>query len=322
MIEVAPYEASAALAWDELVRNAPMGTLLQSRRFLGYHGSRFEDASVMLHEDSGRLVAVMPAALDPTDRTIVVSHPGATYGGLVHDGSLVGARMLDALRTVRDHYRNAGYTLLRYAAVPTIYHRQPSGDDVYALFRLGAGRTRCDLACAVDLETGPRLSARRRRGLRKAVSEGVEIAQGGELVGELWPIVESNLMTRHRARPVHDASEMRLLVDLFPDAIKVVLARLRTQPAAGVIVFESSRVTHVQYSASTNAGREAGALDAVLDRCISNAAARGARFFDFGTSNRDEGRTLNSGLFEFKAQFGGGGVPYEFFELALDAAEG
>ena len=86
---------------------------------------------------------------------------------------------------------------------------------------------------------------------------------------------------------------------------------------AGVVTFASDRVLHAQYIASTPAGNAAGALDAVFMRCIAEAQRRGARFFDFGTSNTDGGQVLNAGLYEFKSQFGGGGVAYEFYELEL-----
>jgi hypothetical protein len=292
-----------------------MGTFLHTRAFLGYHGDRFDDASVVLRDDGGRLLGVLPAAGAGAGE--VGSHPGATFGGIVHDGSLGGPAMIEALAAVADHYRSQGFERLRYAPVPHIYHRRPGGDDLYALFRLGAERVRCDLSCAVDLEDGPRLSSRRRRGLAKARRQGVEVAEGPELVEELWPVVEANLAERYDARPVHGVEEMRMLADLFPREIVVVIARLSGVPVAGAVLFENPRVSHAQYIASLAAGQEAGALDAVFDHCLTRAGDRGARYFDFGTSNREAGRVLNEGLHEFKAQFGGGGVAYEHYELDL-----
>jgi hypothetical protein len=42
----------------------------------------------------------------------------------------------------------------------------------------------------------------------------------------------------------------------------------------------------------------------------------GYRYFDFGTSNTLDGG-LNGPLYEFKAGFAGGGVPYDLYEFAL-----
>jgi hypothetical protein len=316
-VHVIPYDPGADAEWDALVGAAPMATFLHTRRFLAYHGDRFEDASVVVRDDGGRLTAVLPAAVDPADRTRVTSHPGATFGGIVHDGSLVGAAMLDALGSLREHYRSRGFERLVYAPVPLIYHRRPSADDVYALFRAGAARVRCNLSCAIDLQGDQHRSSRRRRGLAKARRLGVEVTEGADRVGELWPILEENLARRHSARPAHSDDEMRLLTSLFPDAIEVVLARHDERPVAGVVVFDSPRVSRAQYIASSEAGHAVHALDAVLDHCLTRAAERGARYFDFGTSNLDGGRVLNTGLYEFKAQFGGGGVAYDTYDVDL-----
>lgn len=303
-----------------LVAASAAGSFLHTRAFLGYHGDRFRDASVTIHDDDGSLLGVFPAALDPLDERRIASHPGATFGGIVHDGSLTGAAMIKALGAVADYYRRLGFDRLQYAAVPYIYHRRPSADDLYALFRLRAARTRCDLSSAIDLDDGPSLSSRRRRGLAKARRSGLEVMEGADLVDELWPIVEANLSVGHRARPVHSVGEMRLLVDLFPSEIAVVVARRHGDPVGGVVLFESPRVSHAQYIASLKAGNDVGALDAVFEHCLRRATARGARFFDFGTSNRDGGWVLNEGLYGFKAQFGGGGVAYERYELPLSTA--
>src|SRR3954466_2118849 len=315
MLSATGFEHSLAVEWDELVRSSPIGHMLHTRAFLSYHGDRFEDASLALRDDRGRLVGVLPAARDGED--LVASHPGATFGGIVHAGVLTGPAMVDAMALVAEHYARRGFRHMRYAPVPHIYHRQPSEDDVYALFRLGARRVRCNLACAVDLATDVARSGRRRRGLAKAHREGVEVIEGEELVEDLWPVVERNLAERHGVRPVHSVEEMRLLVDRFPGEIAVALARRDGEAVAGVVLFDTPRVSHAQYIASIPLGREVAALDAVFEHCIARAAERGARFFDFGSSTDKGGSVMNDGLHRFKAEFGGGGVAYEHYELDL-----
>jgi hypothetical protein len=319
-LNVTRHEAAESAQWDALVASAPMGTFLHTRAFLSYHGDRFVDASVAIRDARGRLAGVLPAAADPAAPGVVVSHPGATFGGIVHDGALLGTAMVEALAAVADHYRARGFHRLRYVPVPWIYHRRPSADDLYALFRLEARRVRCELSCAIDLdERGPR-SSRRKRGLGKARRSGVVVAAGGGLVEELWPVVEGTLAERHGARPVHTADEMRTLVDRFADDVEIVVARHAGATVGGVVLFSSARVVKSQYIASTPAGNEVGALDAVFAHALAYAAERGARYFDFGTSNREAGRVLNEGLYAFKTQFGASGVACECYELELSAA--
>jgi hypothetical protein len=305
-----------AVEWDDFVTEAPMATFLHSRRFLSYHGDRFADQSLLLRDSRSRLIGVFPAAID-TDEGRVVSHPGITYGGVVHRGRVSGRAMTTAIAAIRDHYRRRGFRALRYKVVPSIYHQRPSADDVYALVNLGAQLYRCDLSCAIDLADRRERSERRRRGERKAVRHSVTVAEGSKDLDALWRILEENLAREHGVPPTHTVDEMRLLCSLFPDAISVITARLDAEVIAGVVLFETSRVLHAQYIASSLAGREVAALDAVLEHCIDRAAVSGTRFFDFGISTEEEGRVLNAGLYKFKSEFGGGGVVHEFFELEL-----
>src|ERR1035438_246212 len=112
-------------ARDGLVATSANGPLLHPRRFLSYHGDRFRDRSLMVTSTSGKLIGVFPAAEDPADPSVVTSHPGLTYSGIVHDGRLHGALMVRALRDIAEEYRALGFTRLRYKAVPPIYQSSP-----------------------------------------------------------------------------------------------------------------------------------------------------------------------------------------------------
>jgi hypothetical protein len=317
-VHVSAFDDGDDAEWDEFITRAPMATFLHSRRFLNYHGDRFTDQSLVLREKGGKLVGVFPAATDPADNRHVVSHPGITFGGVVHDGSLGGASMVDALTEIRDHYAEQGFQALRYKAVPHIYHLRPSADDVYALTRLGAQLYRCDLSSAIDLTDRGKPSERRRRGARKALSQGVEVGVDGGAWEEFWPVLDENLRSRHAVRPTHTVDEIKLLQALFPEVIELVIARMSGSVLGGVVLFKSDRVVHAQYIAATEEGRVANALDALFEDCISRSALAGARYFDFGVSTVEEGRTLNAGLHKFKSEFGGGGVAHLFYELGLE----
>jgi hypothetical protein len=312
-----PFESDAAVEWDDLVARAPMATFLHTRRFLGYHGDRFEDVSLLIRDGRDKLVAVLPAAVDPAGGSRVSSHPGITYGGLVHAGDVVGERMLEVLGAVARHYGELGFESLSYKAVPHIYHRVPSLDDVYALFRHRAVLDRCDLSTAIDLDARRAPSDRRRRALRKAEASDVQLVGGPARVEEFWRLLEANLESRHGASPVHDPDEIRLLHSLFPTEIEFVFAEVDGRIVAGLVLFHTPRVTHVQYAAADDEGRKMSALDHAIEHCIEEARQRGVRFFNLGVSTESEGHFLNDGLHKYKVEFGGGGVVHQFFELGL-----
>jgi CelD/BcsL family acetyltransferase involved in cellulose biosynthesis len=308
-----------AEGWDAFCAEAFNATFLHSRRFLSYHGDRFLDRSVIL-EAEGRWLGVMPVAGAPGEAELAVSHPGSTYGGLVHGGALRGEAMDEALREAARLLRGEGFRRLHYKAVPHPYHRVPAQDDLWALQQLGARRFRCDLSCAIDLQAGLPRAERRRRGLRKAQREGVAVAAGPEALPELWSVLEENLARKHGVRPTHRLEEIRLLADRFPKEIQVRVARRLGRVVAGVVLFLGGPTVHAQYIASSEEGYEVGALDAVFDAVLAEAAEQGARFFDFGISTEAQGTRLNEGLYRFKCEFGGSGVVHEFYELDLETA--
>lgn len=294
-----------------------MGTFLHTRRFLSYHAHRFTDESVCLPKTAGGMQAVLPAALDPADGTAVVSHPGITYGGLLHDDSLTGMACLKAFEEICEHYAARGLRRLRYKAVPHVYHRMPAHDDLYALFRLGADLYRRDLSCAIDLAARATPAQRRRRSFKKALAAGVQVIEGFEHLSDFWSILEENLASRHGAKPVHTLDEIILLRSRFPGEIRLLVALLQGEVVAGTLLFDTERVSHAQYIASSAQGRDAGALDAVFEAAIAYARRDGRRYFDFGISTEEGGRELNAGLYDFKAEFGGAGVAHDFYEIRL-----
>lgn len=314
------YTPADAAAWDTFCDNAYQATFLHSRRFLSYHGDRFLDLSLIV-EKEGRWIGLFPAALHPADDSCVVSHPGITYGGVLHHGCLRGEQMITALDLICRHYAKQGYSKLIYKAVPTIYHQTPALDDSYAMFRMGASRFRCDLSSTIDIQRRLPVSERRKRSLKKAAKSGVEIVEGCHLLPNLWEVLANNLSRKHDASPVHSLTEITLLAEHFPSNICCVCGVLGVSVVAGVLLFITPMCVHAQYIASSEAGYSVSALDAILEYCINQAHKHEKRWFDFGISNENAGILLNDGLYRFKSEFGGGGVVHDFFELNLQGGQ-
>ena len=214
--------------WDTLVGRSWNGTILHTRRFLGYHGDRFLDQSLVVEDQHGTIRAVFPAAVDPARAGTVTSHPGATYGGIVHDGWIHGGRAIHVVGSLASHYRSLGFRSLTTARFRTSTTESRAEDDLYALFRLDAQRHRCDLSTTIDLSHERRMRKGRRASLQKARRLGVEVEWNWSALENYWPILEEALARRHGVRPAHSVEEMALLADLFPNEISLAVARERS----------------------------------------------------------------------------------------------
>jgi hypothetical protein len=317
-ITLVPYTDADSSMWDEYIATAPMVTLLHTRRYLAYHAERFQDVSLLIKDEKDRIVGLFLAALDPTDSSRVVSHPGITYGGLLHQGNLRGEKTIDSWKLIKQYYANQGLKQLIYKAIPSIYFQTPAFDDLYALFRLGAVRYRCDLSCAIDLEHRLQPSKRRQRALKKAHQKNVIIKEGFEFISSFWEVLTANLIEKHNRTPIHTIEEILHLQSLFPKSIKLIVALVQDKVEAGIILFDTPNVNHAQYIGSSIVGYEVSALEAVFEFCINTSSEQKKRYFNFGISTEEEGQHLNSGLYQFKSEFGGGGIIQDFYQLQLN----
>jgi len=308
-MDVRPYAACWRDAWNSLNRDARNGHFMFDRGFMEYHSDRFTDASLVV-SDNDRAIALLPANIEGET---VHSHQGLTFGGLVSEtcGTAAVLRILDQCA---EHWRKSGASRLVYKPLPWIYQRRPAQEDLYWLFRRDARLVRRDVSTAIDLRAPGRRSGRRDRGVRKAVKAGVRCARSDRWA-DYWDLLARVLAARHGAKPVHSVDEITRLAANFPENITLHTAEFEGEIFAGVVIFAGPQVAHAQYIAVGETGRELGALDQLFDHLIGTHP--GARYFDFGISNTDQGKTLNEGLIGQKEEFGGSAVVHDFYEINL-----
>ncbi|KZY45813.1 hypothetical protein A3731_32795 [Roseovarius sp. HI0049] len=118
-----------------------------------------------------------------------------------------------------------------------------------------------------------------------------------------WQILSDVLGQRHDARPTHSVEEITRINTLFPEQIRLFGTFEGEQMRAGIVMFDFGRSVHAQYMASSQAGRDIGALDLVVQGLVNDIFAD-RDWFSFGISTTDEGRELNVGLSRQKEMFG------------------
>jgi hypothetical protein len=312
-MRVERYDRSSEAAWDAFVRASRNATFLLTRPYMDYHADRFADYSFIVRDPEGELVAVLPAH---SEGTALVSHGGLSYGGFVIGGGMKTPLMLRVFESVLLALREQGFTALTYKTIPHIYHRQPAEEDRYALFLSGAELIRRDLLSVVSRENRLSYQARRTRGIKRAQGTGVTVTEEMAFT-EFWDLLAATLADRFNATPVHSLAEICLLQERFPANIRLFSARsVGGELLAGVVIYQSERVAHAQYIASSPAGRDAGALDLVFDYLL-NQVYKDQPYFDFGGSHEERGRTVNLGLIEQKEGFGARAVAHDHYRIDL-----
>ena len=312
------YQLEAKAQWDAFVREARNATFLFERDFMDYHKDRFVDSSLMFTNAKGKLIGVLPANLR-LDEKRVDTHGGLTYGGLLlkKDTSLLQVK--EMLVAAAEHYQKMGIETLRYKPLPYIYHRYPSQEDLYWLFRAEATLTARAVSTCIDLNEALPFSTLRRRKVKKAEAEQFVIENdGAQNWNDYWKILTQVLQEQHQTKPVHSLSEISRLKAHFPEKIQLYTVHGLEQCLAGCVTFDCGEVLHIQYISSSNTGKEYGALDFLFRQLISDYQAKGKHYFDFGISTEQGGIWLNEGLLFQKEGFGGRAVCYDCYEISLD----
>lgn len=310
-MEIKIYKEDYKTLWDMHVRQSKNGTFLLLRDFIEYHGDKFTDHSLLFCEGN-KLLSVLPGH---THDNIFYTHAGLTYGGFVLPATTHSAQVLSMFTLLIGYLRNLNIKKIVYKAIPHIYHRYPSEEDLYALFRHKAALESRSISSSIFLEEKLPYSELRKRGINKAKKNNLRIEESLNL-DAFWEILEYNLQSKYSTRPVHTLEEISYLKKKFNDEIKVYVAvDSDDKIIAGSVVFITHTVVHIQYIAANNAGMQAGAIDLLVDFIISNYQDK--RYFDYGISTENGGKYLNENLISQKEGFGARATVYDIYSIDL-----
>lgn len=298
--------------WNNFLQNAKNHHFFFHRDYLSYHEGRFEDFSLMLYDEKERLIALLPANFE---KETLYSHQGLTYGGFIVHDSMKAETMLEIFENVKHYLLSQNITKVIYKTIPFIHHKKPAQEDLYALFIQNATLIQREAGGVIDLRETVKYSNGRKWSLKKAKQEGFEIEKSEDFTS-FWSLLEEILQQQHGAKPVHTLSEISRLHELFPENIKLYLTKRDGKILAGAVTFDNPEITHVQYVANSNEGRKIGALDFLIDHLIKEVY-KNKKYFDFGTSNEENGRRLNRGLIDQKERFGARVVVNDRYEWNL-----
>lgn len=317
MVRAERFTEDARGPWDDFVHRSRNGTFLFLRDYMEYHQDRFEDHSLILREKENRILALLPAN---RRGEILESHGGLTYGGVISDAAMTAPGMLAVFDSILEHLREARFSALRYRAVPHIYHRVPSEEDLYSLTRNGASVVHRTALSVIDSRHPVAVQERRKRGVRKALAAGL-VCRESEDLEAYWSLLTQVLQETYGARPVHSLAEIVLLRERFPHNIRLFGCFLEESLVAGILIYESPTVARAQYIAASETGKRLAALDLLFESLLREVYPDKA-YFDLGTSESSGGRDLNLGVLGFKESLGARTVVLDTYELPVSPRRG
>lgn len=313
MIKIMPYTAELKATWDNFVESSKNGIFMFKRDFMDYHADRFVDNSLLFYSDD-ELLTLLPLSRHDN---VLKSHGGLTFGGFISNTNMKQVKMNECVEALVEYLRERDFTHLEYKKVPQIYSEIPSEEDIYALWRHNATLSKVEPSATINLRSLVKMSKGRKAQISRAKREGAIVVESSDF--EAFIALENEILAKyHGTKATHSGAELTLLASRFPENIKLYVARQNgnDELLAGVVLFVYKNLVHTQYMASSDKGREIGALDLVvatlLDKYMENKL-----YFDFGISTENNGLTLNEGLIAQKESFGGRVCVYESWKLNI-----
>ena len=309
MFDIVRYSPERKSEWNTFVRSSKNGTFLIEREYMDYHSDRFTDFSLMFYR-GGQLFALLPADVSCG---VLRSHGGLTYGGLITGTGATAAAVVALFGELNAYMRECGISRIVYKAIPWIYHRVPSEEDLYAIFRVCNARIAArDISSTIAGQARIKWSRDRRYGINRVKNNGITVRQSDDYRA-FWQVLDGNLGAKYGVRPVHTVDEMLLLKSRFPRNICLYTAVRDGVTLGGTVLYLTPQTVHAQYISASAEGKHLRVIDGIYDQILNRDFADCA-FFDFGKSTEDGGIILNESLIYQKEGFGGRAVCYDTYE--------
>lgn len=279
---------------------------------MDYHQDRFKDASLLVFKKN-KLVAVFPAN---QIENLIYSHQGLTYGGMIISSKLKLYSVLEIFKTILEYYDNQGFVNLELKLIPNIYNDFPSDELLYLSFLLEGELIKRDTLSVVSMGNRIKYNKDRVDGVKRAEKNNLVIKDDDKF-DEFWnEILIPNLQVKYGAKPVHNLDEIKLLKQRFPNTIKQYNVYQDTKLVAGTTLFITKHVAHSQYISANAEKNTLGSLDFLHDYLLKTVF-NNKRYFDFGISNENNGKKINSGLQYWKEGFGARTVVQDFYSIPI-----
>jgi lipid II:glycine glycyltransferase (peptidoglycan interpeptide bridge formation enzyme) len=253
-------------------------------------------------------------------KRILVSHPGASYGGLVLAPD-AGIREVDTIIvTLLSYAQKNGFQEIQMTLPPIIYHQQPSHYLDFSLFRHGFHYRKREVSSIISLKYSDdnilsTFRSESRTSVRKAIKSGVYIETSQD-IADFYSILKTNLKMRHNVSPTHTLDELKRLTALMANDIQLFSAFLADQMIAGMMIFVcNSRVLLAFYISHLEKYQSYRPVNILMYEVIKWAVSQGFSYLDLGifTVNMKP----NWGLGRFKESFGAHGIFRDRFYIDL-----
>ena len=301
--------------WDKYIQKSNNGTIFHLRKFLSYHQDRnFNDCSLMFYEKE-KIKAVFSGAIV---NNCLYSHPGASFGGFIYnDISFQSSReMIDLLIEYANHKKLIEIIII---PPPFIYYALYNEAMEYCLYYKGFNIKEYYISSFVDLRTNiiDQIHSRKKRYIKK-IENQIIVKESNDL-DIFYPILLDN-KSRHKTKPTHTLEELKILMNNFPNDIKLLLSYYDDKVIGGALNFiTNSNACILFYNMIDYEYKDLQVASLQIYESLKWAKKNGLDYLDIGVSQLYDGDKImpHESLINFKEQFGAKAMIRKVMKLKL-----
>ena len=303
MLQIIKYDTNKHEAlWDSFVLKSNNGTIFHLRKFLSYHKERnFQDCS-FIFQNKNNIEALFTGAIVDD---VLYSHPGASFGGFIYNQlSFESGRKIVEL--LLEFLQKNNLKELVIVPTPFIYYNQYNEVMEYCLYIKGFNIIEYYISSFVNLESNllNQMHNRKKRYI-KNLENKIEIKLSKDL-DSFYPILVSNKL-KHKVKPTHTLEELKILMQKFPDKIKLLLSYQNNKIIGGALNFITNKNScSLFYNMIDYEYQSLQVASLQIYASLKWAQENNLKFLDIGVSQLYEDNKIipHESLINFKEQFG------------------
>ena len=330
MLLIKKYEESMSQSWDNFVQNSNNGTIFHYRKFLNYHISRsFNDCSLCFYYQK-ELICVLPAVLQERK---LVSHPGASYGGLIINNSMKFSVMYEIINLLDQYCAEHQIQSLFLVSPPSIYwdNYDASLEYIFEYNQYQSKEIYISHAAKLnqDLPFIEFIDKRKKRYIKSfCKNDEFKIFQHDnfdDALGKKFYKLLALNKEKYSTKPTHSLDELQKLKTAFKDKIQLFISKKNNVVVGGAVLFITNKNTSlVFYNTVQQEMRETQLATYQLYFCAHYSENLNLKYVDFGVSQQPEALNPLSpkkSLINFKEQFNALGVWRRAYQKDFNESE-
>lgn len=324
-IEVVEYTENKKGEWNEFVANSNNGTVFHNLDFLSYHGDKFSknEHHLMFYYKGQNLIGVIPLAIfEKEDKLVAKSPYGGSFGGIVVKDHFKFRYSEELINSMVKFFRDNNFDEVYITLPPLIYSRVPNCYIEFNLLKNNFEIINREITSVIKLDCFDSdpcdiFEKRARTAVKKARKKGVSVVESSDDYNAFYKILKE-AKARHNAKSTHTLSELMKLHDILPNSIKLDIAYVHDEPAAGILYFIcNSQVILTFYICHKTAYGEFYPTNLLIYHGMRWAKKNKFKYLDLGTTARyslDSDAIVGYGVFMFKESFGSVGYFRDTFK--------